>query len=83
MNVRVRKLIEQYFPNNKENVEKFISEVCYELISEIEKYSSVEYRKYKSSANDELRANPYVLGTSDGADVCAVMIKNMLDNCEV
>ena len=79
MNTQVHKLIDEYFPNDKEKAKAFISSLCYGIVSEIDKFSNTEYQKYTSSTNNEFKGSSYVLGVSDGADVCAEIVQNMLD----
>jgi hypothetical protein len=45
----------------------------------MERYAESQYRKYKSSTSQTVRDDPWVLGTSEGADHCVEIIKKMLD----
>jgi hypothetical protein len=83
MNTQTHKLIEEYFPDNREKAEAFISSLCYGIVSEIDKFSSTEYQKYTLSANNEFKGSSYILGLSDGADVCAEIVQNMLDGNKI
>jgi hypothetical protein len=79
MNTQTHKLIEEYFPNNIEKAEAFVAALSHGIISEINKFSSVEYRKFTSSTNNEFKGSSYILGLSDGADIFAEIVQNMLD----
>ena len=78
-NTQVHKLIDEYFPNDKERAVAFVKSLSYGIISELQKFSTEEYKKFSSSTNVELRANPHILGMSDGADICIEIVQNMLD----
>jgi hypothetical protein len=79
MNTQTHKLIEEYFPNDKEKALAFVRNICHGITSEIQKFSAEEYKKYTASRNNEFRGSSYILGVSDGADVCSEIVQNMLD----
>lgn len=78
-NTQMHKLIDDYFPNDKERAEAFMRVIFHGITSELQKFSTNEYKKFKSSTNTEFRDNPYILGMSDGADICIEIVQNMLD----
>lgn len=79
MNTQVHKLIEEYFPNDKEKALAFVRAISHGITSEIQKFSTEEYKKFTSSTNNEIKGSSYVLGVSDGADICISLIQDMLD----
>lgn len=78
-NTQVHKLIEEYFPNDKQKAEAFARAISHGITSELQKFSSEEYKKFSSSTDNQCRANPHILGMSDGADICIEIVQNMLD----
>lgn len=79
MNKQIESLIIEYFPKDKTAAEQFLSVYSNYLISEFEKYAETQYRKYKMSSNQTVKNDPWVLGTSEGADECVNIIKKVLD----
>lgn len=79
MNKQIDKLIEEYFPSDKIKAESLIRAFAAGLTKEMERYAESQYRKYKSSTSQTVRDDPWVLGTSEGADHCVEIIKKMLD----
>lgn len=75
MNEKIEKLIEEYFPDNKIAAESFLWIFVSALNNEIQKYGDSQYRKYLSTH----KTDDWYLGTSEGADKCIEIIKNMLD----
>jgi hypothetical protein len=79
MNKQIEKLVEEYFPSNKIKAESLIRVFAAGLSKEMERYSDSQYRKYKSSTSNMVKDDPWVLGTSEGADYCVDIIKKLLD----
>ena len=78
-NTQMHKLIDEYFPNDKEKATAFVKSLSYGIASELQKFSTEEYKKFSSSTDNKCRANPHILGMSDGADICIEIVQNMLD----
>ena len=79
MNHNIERLIQDYFPNDKTNAEQMLTVFSYGIISELEKYAESQYRKYTMSSSKSIKNDPWVLGTSEGADKCIELIKKLLD----
>lgn len=79
MNKQIEKLVEEYFPSDKVKAESLIRAFAAGLSKEMERYADSQYRKYKSSTSNTVKDDPWVLGTSEGADYCVTIIKKMLD----
>jgi hypothetical protein len=79
MNKQFDKLIEEYFPSDKIKAETMLRAFAAGISKEIERYAESQYRKYKSSSSKTVKDDPWVLGTSEGADHCLERIKKMID----
>lgn len=79
MNKQIESLISDYFPDDKTKAEHLLQAYSAGLLSQIEKYADSQYRKFKISNSSTVRDDPWVLGTSEGADYCIGIIKSMLD----
>lgn len=79
MNKQIDKLVEEYFPSDKIKAESLILAFAAGFTKEIERYAESQYRKYKSSTHPSIKNDPWILGTSEGADRCIDIIKKMLD----
>ena len=79
MNQQLDKLLEEYFPGDTLKAESLLRAFSAGISKEIGRYAESQYRKYKSSASKTIKDDPWVLGTSEGADHCLELIKKMLD----
>lgn len=79
MNRQIESLISDYFPDDKTKAEHLLRAYSAGLMSQMERYAENQYRKYKTSNSSAVRDDPWVLGTSEGADHCVGIIKSMLD----
>lgn len=77
--MQIRKLIDQYFPEDQLKAEQFLKVFSSEVTRELEKYAESQYRKYKSSTHPSIKNDPWILGTSEGADRCIEIIKKIVD----
>jgi hypothetical protein len=84
MDIRVNAIIDEFNafsninPPYDNNAEILIKNFVDILVEELEGYSNRQYRKYTTSSSKLDRANPYVLGTSEGTDKCIEVIKELL-----
>lgn len=79
MDTQIEKLIQEYFPDDVIKAESLLNAFSCGLVKQFEKYSECQYRKYKSSVNRNIKDDPWVLGSSEGADYCIELTKKMLD----
>lgn len=82
MNKQVESLIHEIFPDSNESrikAEQLLNVFSNHLINEFEKYAEQQYRKYKYSSSSVVKDDPWVLGTSEGADHCSEIVKKVLD----
>lgn len=54
------------------------NELLNKIINDIESYANTQYRKYRLSSSPNVKNDPWVLGTSEGADFCVEIVKKYL-----
>ena len=79
MNTQMHKLIDEYFPNDKERAEAFMRVIFHGITSKLQKFSTEDYKEFSSSTDNKYKDNPYFLGVRNGADICIEIVQNMLD----